>query len=273
FGENLSQGAHYYRLSYAKASGGAFTNINATLNDVRVNRVTNFSESHKLGPHTVNGQPALYEVRNFDDYLWYHADLIGLWDTRFEGDQGTYRLRLEVFDNTGAKLGAAQVNYLDGTVAPPAVLPPTGFDGADLVVHVDNKAPVATLTVPAVVDDECGIIPWSPALTLDLDVSVVQENGRLHDWGLSWVKGVTGGSGSIQGGTPAASANGAPSNVHVLLPAVDSATATSLVAGLTKTCAFSFHLWAYAHVRNGDGWLVYGLRGTDTIAVAVQKCP
>ncbi len=272
FGDNLSQGAHYYRLSYAKKSGGSFTNLNSTLNDTRVHRVTNFSESHKLGPHTVNGQPALYEVRNFDDYLWYHADLIGLWNTNFENDEDTYVLRLEVFDNAGAKLGAAQVDYLDGTVAPSAVLPPTGTDWADLVIHIDNKAPVVALTVPSVTDPVCGIIPWTPALSVNLDVSVVQENGRLHDWGLSWVKGVTGGSGSIQGGTPPASANGSPANIHVVLPAVDNATATSLVAGLTKTCAFSFHLWAYAHVRNGDGWLVYGLRGSDTIAVAVEKC-
>lgn len=272
FGTNLSKGNHYYRLSWAPAGSSSFTPITRTLGDVRVDRTTNFSESHKLGPYTVNGQPALYEIRDFDGYLWYHADLLALWDTRFEQDQRTFRLRLEVFDKNGVKLGSGQVDYLDGTVAPPTVLPPTGHPWADLVVHVDNKPAVADLTVPAAVDPVCGVVPWSPGLTLDLHVKVSQENGRLHDWGLTWKKGVTGGSGSIQGATPPASLDGHPASVDLHLPATDSVSHANLVAGLTHTCAFSFHLWAYAHVRNGDGWLAYDLRGTDTAAIAVEKC-
>ncbi|WP_172684042.1 hypothetical protein [Desulfosarcina cetonica] len=44
-----------------------------------MNKATNVSESHALGPMPVNGEPALFEVRNFDDYLWYHPDRLGTW--------------------------------------------------------------------------------------------------------------------------------------------------------------------------------------------------
>ncbi|MDX2428017.1 MAG: hypothetical protein QNK22_04960 [Xanthomonadales bacterium] len=272
FGTALSLGAHYYRLSYAKTSGGGSTFLNAILKDTRVHRLTNFSETHMLGPHTVGGEPSLYEIRDFQTYLWYHADLIGLWGTAFETDQGTYRLRLEVFDNSGNKLGAGAVNYLDGTVAPPAVLPSTGFDWADLVTHLDNKAPTAELNVHNLVDPACGVIKWTPGMTLQIDVDIVQENGRLHDWGLWWQKGVTGGSGQIKNSGGPASTNGSPFAIHGTFPGIDDASNNNLTSGLTSTCAFAFHVWAYSHVRNGDKWLSSILRGNDDVAIAVEKC-
>lgn len=272
FGDALSSGGRYYRLSFRPKHGGTPKAIDHTLNDVRVNKLTNFSETHKLGPHTVGGEPSLYEVRDFQHYLWYHPDLIGVWDTRFEDDEGTYVLRLEVFDSAGNRLGQAIVDYLDGTQDPGGELPSTGQDWADLVLHLDNKAPTAELDELNVTDPTCGIIPWSPGLVFQLQVDIVQENGRLHDWGLSWRKGVSGDRRAIQGARPLASADGSPASIHQVLPGVDADSSQSLTAGLTGSCAFSFHLWATAHVRDGDGWLKYAQRATDDIAVAVEKC-
>lgn len=276
FGDSLADGTHYYRLSWRKKSGGVFQRIKTGLQDVRVNKMTNLSQSHVLGPHTVNGESALYEIRDAQNYLWYNPDFLASWNTlaAVEGDpdlEETFVLRLEVFDQNGQKLGQAQVDYLDGTHPPNGVLPSTGQDWADLVIHVDNKAPDVTLDPQGVVDPDCGVIPWSPNLVIPLKVDVVQINGRLHDWGMTWQKGVTGGSGSIQGATPPASANGQPSSVHVTLPARKT-NGDSVTKGLTGTCAFTFHLWAYSHVRNGNGWLASVLRGTQTASIAVEKC-
>jgi hypothetical protein len=162
FGDDLSDGspARYYRLSYAKQGSSQFTPITAELSDTRVNKGTLFSDTYTLGPKTVNGVPALYEVRNFDDYYWYNLDWIGTWHSWLaEEDTGTYILRLEVFDENGVKMTSAQVDYRDGTVTPPAVLPPM-LDRCDLVITLDNKAPNLTLLTPAT--NECGVIPWSP---------------------------------------------------------------------------------------------------------------
>src|SRR6185295_402730 len=70
FGDTLSRalaipGAaapYFYRLSRS-SDGVNFTAITTDLADTRVNKVTLFSETHTLGPQTVNSVPALYQVR------------------------------------------------------------------------------------------------------------------------------------------------------------------------------------------------------------------
>ena len=84
FGDGWSDGSspsapYYYRLSYANfgSPASAFTPVTLSLTDTRVNKTTNFSEKYNLGPKTVNGEPALYEVRDFENFLWYNPDWIG----------------------------------------------------------------------------------------------------------------------------------------------------------------------------------------------------
>lgn len=264
FGETLSSGNHYYRLSWAPRAGGSFTPLTAPLKDTRVHRVTNESQSHTLGPHTVNGQGALYEVRDFDHYLWYHADLLGSWSTGFESDEGTYRLRLEVFDQNGQKLGQADVDYLDGTQGPGGVLPSTGQDWADLIVHVDNVLPSVDFEVPAVEDDACGVIRnlAQPVQLTDVDIS--QANGRLRTYSVTRRQGLLPGTTTLVSGsgTNGAPVPAPPATITVLTPA--------LMASLPGTCAFTVEASAYPHVRDGSNWRV--VRRAKEVSIAVEKC-
>lgn len=265
FGDALTTGApmRYYRLSYARQGSSDFKFIDVDLDDTRVTKTSPYvSQSHKLGPYTVNGVPSLYEVRNFSDYYWYNPDWIGTWYSWLaEQDTGTYVLRLEVFDQNGVKLTSAMgVDYRDGTVAPPAVLPPM-LDRCDLVITLDNKAPVVDLTIPAVLN-ECGVIPWASVPPLDFQVYVAQENNRLHSWGLYYTKGVNptvnylAGPFTFNAGTPG--------------PITPTVSGAALLAGLTSTCAFALKLWATAHVRNGRYFIFYR---EQMKAIAIEKCP
>lgn len=269
FGDALSTGApaRYYRLSYAKYGSSEFTPITAALNDTRVNKFTLFSETHALGPVTVNSVPALYEVRNFNDYYWYNPDWIGMWHSWLaEEDTGKYILRLEVFDQNGQKLTTAMgVDYRDGTVAPPAMLPPM-LDRCDLVITLDNKAPVVELQIPAVIN-ECGVIPWSAVPPLNLNVSVTQENGRLHEWGLQYTKGVNPTVHVLDSGS---SNTGMPATVNKVVDATtNDPTGINMLAGVTSTCAFALKLWATAHVRDGRNFI---FSREQIKAIAVEKC-
>jgi hypothetical protein len=263
FGDNLTSGAQarYYRLSYAKEGSSEFTPVTANMEDTRVAKSTLFSETHKLGPLTVNGVPALYEVRNFGDYYWYNPDWLGTWYSWLaEPDTGKYILRLEVFDQNGAKLTTAMgVDYRDGTVAPPAVLPPM-LDRCDLVILLDNKGPVVNLTIPAVLND-CGVIPFSSVPPLDFQVNVLQENGRLHSWGLYYTKGVLPGVHYLAGPNTFNAGTAGP-----ITPTVSGA---AMLVGLTSTCAFALKLWATAHVRDGRNFIFYD---EQLKAIAIEKC-
>ena len=277
FGDDLTQSDpgsagppdhFYYRLSYAPQGSAdeEFKFVDIDLSDTRVNKTTLIAQSHKLGPFTVNSVPSLYEVRNFDDYYWYNPDWIAYWNSRVaEADTNTYILRLEVFDKDGNRINssAGTVDYRNGAGIgnglPPMPLPPM-VDHCDLVITLDNKPPVIELNVNGVTND-CGVIPWTPGLTLDVSVNASQENNRLYRWRLWGTKGV---------GTEAElfpshiSANGLPGNHS------DTVSATHLLAGLDSTCAFSFRARAWAHIRNGSHFIYHD---QDIDAVAVEKCP
>ena len=263
FGDDLADGVpkRYYRLSYAKQGSSNFKYIDADLTDTRVNKVTLMSESYNLGPQPVNGTTTLYEVRNRAGYYWYNTDWIGTWSTALaEADTGTYVLRLEVFNENGAHLTTAsgQVDYRDGTVVPPAVLPAM-IDHCDLVITLDNKAPVVDLQIPAVLN-ECGVIPWSAVPPLDFNVSVSQENGRLHSWGLQYTKGV---NPAVIGLASGSSNTGFPGTVNTIV------SGAPMLVGLNTTCAFALKLWAWPHTRNGYGFIYYE---EQIKAIAIEKC-
>ncbi len=275
FGDNLTQNDpssgspnyFYYRLSYAPqgSSDDDFKFIDVGLNDTRVDKGTLIAQSHKLGPYTVNSEPSLYEVRNFDDFYWYNPDWIGQWSSHLaEEDTGTYVLRLEVFDNNGTHVSSASgsVDYRNGAGTgngtPPAPLPAM-VDHCDLLITLDNKRPVAELNISGVTND-CGVIPWASVPPFNASVVVSQENNRLRGWSLWATKGV----GAEQWLDQRFFNNG--------LPGSDSknVSANHLLIGLDSTCAFAFRLRAWAHVRNGRHFVYYD---QDIDAVAIEKCP
>ena len=265
FGDALATGApkRYYRLSYARqgSADADFKFIDTDLRDTRVDKLTLISSDHFLGPQPVNGTTTLYEVRGRDAHYWYNPDWIGSWWTPpVEEDTATYVLRLELFDQNGVYLNSASglVDYRDGTVTPPALLPAM-TDHCDLVITLDNKPAVVNLAIPAVLN-ECGVIPWSPVLTLNFNVLATQENNRLHSWALQYTKGVN----------PAVTVLASNSSSSgALSPASPTVSGAPLLAGLTSTCAFALKLSAWAHVRNGYGLVYY----TEQIkAIAIEKC-
>ena len=260
-GKGLSEAPNpfYYRISVSK-SGGAFQILNEPLSDTRVDKITLTSQSYALGPNTINAVPALYEIRNTQNYYWYFPDLVGIWDTvAAEPDHDRYVVRLEVFDHNGVKQTSATVDYRDGTVPPPGPLPPMP-DHIDLVLAIDNKKAELTLDVPAATN-ECGVVPFA-STPFNINTSVTQPNGRLYAWDLYYEKGLLGVQHFLTG----------ESNVNGLSPLPRNAVTSSapFTTGLTTTCAFSLILDAWALIRNGYGFVYF----SQLIkAVAVEKCP
>ena len=278
FGDDLTDGvpARYYRLSYAKQGTSNFTPITTPLSDTRVNKATFFSETHTLGPVTVGTAAALFEVRNFANFYWYNPDWAGTWYSWItEEDTGTYILRLEMFDEAGNLLTAAQVDYRDGTIVPPATVPPmtvppktpsppsVRVDRCDLVITLDNKAPVLDLQIPAVLND-CGVIPFSSVPPLNFTANVTQENNRLHSWSLTYLKGVNPTFLALGPGSNGSSNTGLPGTIS------QSVDGSPLLVGLTSTCAFALNLVATAHIRDGRNF-IYHVQQIK--AIAIEKCP
>ncbi|WP_071515958.1 hypothetical protein [Geitlerinema sp. PCC 9228] len=271
FGENLANGvpvngklAKYYRLSYAKqgSADSDFKPITTTLNDTRVDQNTLFSETHNLGPKTVNLQPALYELRDFANYYWYNPDKIGSWATQLaEDDTGIYILRLELFDSNGDKLTASDIGYRDGTVPPENTLPLTGSDRCDLFITLDNKLPELTINTPAT--NTCGVIPWNSSLNLNFNVRVSQENNRLYWWRLRYSKGVSSDFDLVDSNSFDSSTSGN------LSPVNEDINGNQLLNNLTSTCAFALELEALPHIRNGRGFIY---RREEIVAIAIEKC-
>lgn len=273
FGDTLSTAAaipgatppYYYRLSYS-ADGTHFTPITTELKDTRVDKGTLMSSSHTLGPHTVGGEAALYEVRDFNNYYWYNPDWIAHWITAAVNSGGSwikvvadgkYKLRLEVFDNAGVLLDATKVDYRDGTATPPAVLPQ--LFPCDLVITVDNNRPSLSMTINPP-PTGCGVIQSSAVPPLSVDAHVSQPNNHLFRWRLQYTRGVSPVIHVLDGGLD-----------YGGLPAVNAPVdAMPMLAGVTSTCAFALKLWAWANVRNGYGLIWY----REIInAVAIEHCP
>lgn len=274
FGADLSDGspARYYRLSYAKAGSSNFTPLTGKLDDTRVNRVTAFSDTENLGPLTVNGQPALYKVRDTANYLWYNVDLLNSWNTAaVEEDTGKYILRLEVFDQNGVKMTSATVDYRDGTSAPGGTLP-NMTDKCDLVLTLDNKAPDVNLHIPNVLND-CGVIERAALASnsagnplLPLTVQVSQENGRLHSWSLSYKKGT---ADTVYDVAASTASNGSNSADGLIASGATNAPLNVALINAPTTCAYALILNAQAHIRNGYTF-IYHVPHIE--AIAIENC-
>ncbi len=258
----LSNGklASYYRLSYAKVGSPpeSFKPLTTSLVDTRVHKGTFLSESEVLGPIVVGTQPALYKVRNTQDFYWYNLDWLGSWSTALdEPDTGKYVLKLELFDSDGQAIAPGQIDYRDGTATPGTVLP--SLPGpCTLILTLDNQPPVLKLTTPAT--NTCGVIPWAADLNLQFTLDVSQENGRLHAIQLAYVKGIEGISNSLYSYN---SPTGSPGSQ------LQTVSGNALLTGLTSTCAFALTLSAWPHIRNGYGMIYWQ---SQTQAIAIERC-
>jgi hypothetical protein len=259
-GTGLSTGPNpfYYQVSFSKG-GAPFQLFNGPLSDTRVDQITLASQSYALGPQVVAGVPSLYEIRNTQNYYWYHPDLLAQWDTtKTEPDHDRYVLRIVVFDHNGIAQTSATVDYLDGTVPPPGPLPPM-TDHIDLVLAIDNDNAVLSLNVPAATN-LCGVVPYT-STPFNIDTSVTQPNGRLFEWALYYEQGLSGIQNLLT----------YEYNYHGLSPLPRNAITSSapFTSGLTTTCAFSLILDAWPLIRNGYG-LIYFAQLIK--AIAVEKC-
>lgn len=253
----------YYRLFWAPLGTTDFTPIATPLSALRSAPGGAF-ETYLLGPQPSGPLAGLYEVQ--DTAHWWlmpgvpggSGMVIGLWDTSFETDQGGYTVRMEVYDEAGNKITTMQFDDHggNGTGVDPAP-PPTRIGELDLNFHIDNKPVTFELDTPAT--NACGVIPWSPALSISLDVHAEQENGRVHSWSLDYVKGVDPTRHSLGDGAYNAGQS----------PVDETVNADVLLVGLTTTCAFALILGCTSHVRGNWGfiWL-----GEQTRAIAIEKC-
>ncbi|MEA2559439.1 MAG: hypothetical protein QOH06_943 [Acidobacteriota bacterium] len=253
----------YYKLSWAPLGTTDFTPIATPLSALR-SAPGGVFETYLLGPQPSGPLAGLYEAQ--DTAHWWlmpgvpggSGMVLGLWDTSFETDQGGYTVRMEVYDEAGNKIVTMQFpdHGGNGTGVDPAP-PPIRVDHLDLNFHVDNKPVTFGLTTPAT--NDCGVIPWSPALTIPLHVHAEQDNHRVHSWNLYYVKGVN--PTRIYLADAVYNAGISPVDVNV--------NADALLVGLETTCAFALILSAWSHVRNnwGFAWVDEQIR-----AIAIERC-
>jgi hypothetical protein len=133
-------------------------------------------------------------------------------------------------------------------------------DHIDLVLSIDNKPAVLSLDVPAALND-CGVIPFT-STPFNIDTGVNQPNGHLLSWALNYEKGLVGTQFNLNGESSAGGLSPLPRNAGT--------SSSPFTTGLTSTCAFSLILNAWAHIRNGYGFVYF----SQLIkSVAVEKCP
>ena len=90
---------------------------------------------------------------------------------------------------------------------------------------------------------------------------MTQPNGHLLAWSLYYEKGLIGVQNYMAGESNASGLSPLPRNA--------STSSASFTNGLTTTCAFSLILDAWAHIRNGHGFIYF----SQLIkSVAVEKC-
>ena len=269
-----TSGLLYYRLQW-KPEGAPDSSFQPVLTPLIAKRAVPLGSffDYTLGPNTVGGNPGLYEVQ--DAFHWWlmpgvpggPGTVIGLWDSNFETDEGSYVLRLDMFNSAGAPLAAIQYpnHGGNGSGMDPAP-PPISVGFLDTLVHVDNKPVAFSLGVPAA--NDCGIITWSETLpgTLTFQVHESQENGRVHSWTLDYTKGITATGGTLGTGTY----NTGTALVNVAVPGAPMLVDLSTPSGyIESSCAFALRLNAWAHIRGNWGFIWYGEK---LYAVAVERC-
>jgi hypothetical protein len=277
FSADLKQGPkRYYRLSWAlDAAVPSFSPIQTPLSVLRAVYLGTF-EPYLIGPNPTPGPLfGLYEVQ--DLFHWWinpgpggagitlgYLESLGM-----VLDEGAVIIRMEVFDDTGVLLSTIQFpnHGGNGTGLDPNPVPIV-VGHQDLKVYIDNKPMDFSLTTPAT--NACGVVVWTPTLTLDFNVHAEQENGRVHSWSLQYVKGVDPTQHLLGSNVYPAGLSPVNEVVNGNVMLTEPVTASNPTGQLQSTCAFALILDAYLHCRNDWGWIH---QYPKTYAIAIEKCP
>lgn len=276
FSTDLRSGPkRYYKLSYCKAADFPnFTDIQTPLSVLRAVFLGSF-DPYLIGPQPSGPLKGLYEVQDLTHW-WINPGpggagiTLGYFESLgVETDEGGFILRMEVFDQNGVKLNTIQFpnHGGDGSGLDPNPVP-IMVGQQDLKLYIDNKPMSFDLTTPAT--NACGVVVWSPSLTLSFHVHAEQENGRVHSWDLKYVKGID--PTRIALGSQEYPAGQSPVDVDVNGNAmlVEPITPSNPTGQLQSTCAFALLLNAWLHCRGDWGWIYVGEKA---YAIAVEKCP
>ncbi len=280
FNAGTDKANFFYKLSYAReVSPGvvppdaAFHAIQTPLSLLRATFLGAFHD-HLLGPQPSGPTAGLYEVQDTEHWWMAGGTLlvggntpIGTWDTTaFEPDQGTYYLRMEVYNSSGVKLTTCQFpNHGGNGSGLDPDPPPVVTDHLNIKVAVDNKPMSYHLTTPAV--NECGVVPWpqgAPAPTLNFVYDASQAHGHAGAWSLQYVKGIN----PTRLPVPAWG-NDYPGGQIPVAPVHEVVDGGVMLTGLDGTCAFALALNAWVHIRGNYGFIQYP---ELLYAIAIERC-
>ena len=293
FNAGTDKANFFYKISWAKevTSGvtppdAAFQAIQTPLSLQRAEFLGAFTD-HLLGPQPSGPAAGLYEVQDSQHWWMMSGSLLvggntplALWDTTaIELDEGTYILRMEVFNDAGVKLTTVQFpNHGGNGSGLDPNPPPVVTDHLDIKVALDNKPMTFSLTTPAV--NPCGVVHWTPSLSLEFHVHADQVHNRVDSWTLRYVKGID----PTRRPTPAdlpdpnnptypewsatypSGTGGLDATVNGQLMLEDPSSPSGQ---LESTCAFALLLNAWAHIRGNYGFIWYG---ELPYAIAIERC-
>lgn len=265
----------YYKISWARQSDpNNFTPIQTPLSVLRAAFLGTF-DPYLIGPQPSGPVAGLYEVQDANHW-WINpgpggaGDALVLLESRdIVADEEGLILRMEVFDQNGAKMNAIQFPHHGGNgsgLDPNPV--PIVIGQQDVKVYIDNKPMSFDLTTPAT--NACGVVEWSPSLALSFDVQAQQENGRVHAWDLKYVKGTDPTRIPLGGLTYPAGQSPVNETVSGNAMLVEPVTPSNPTGQLQSTCAFALLLNAWLHCRDNWGWIY---AGEKAYAIAIEKCP
>jgi hypothetical protein len=217
-------GVMYYRVSWKKAGSlSPYVPLDGDVHRHYSHVVSGdlVLEVYPLGPHVVGGEANLYEIPpalpptgqwvqpskplDTTSALFPTATLVP------PGQEGIYKLRLELFDGSGnaVDIGAVGIHYvvptstdLSGTVyttnaAALGLVPPPPVDTGSAFVmrlHVDNNVCSAHIADPllngSVAANSCGVLDYAPGDTVELDYSASHPHG-FATYAFTLVRGVT----------------------------------------------------------------------------------
>lgn len=287
FSEDLkSIGAKYYRLSITRATAAGAPTGSREYYDQGLSwkkAVSGDIVPVTLGPTTVGGENALYEIPYDADANWeagqYHAHL-DTNDPRWSDPLVRHLVTVEVFDATGRRLrpNGTPATGQTGTEVTAAFTyrrkttetGPTQEVPFGALTHAfwwDNRKVVAEIVqlvqngTPS--SAECQFLAGDPSSTFGITYRAYHEQGlfqRSHH--ISWKRGLSGATGDIL--NPGLGNVGQPPAA----PGASPTTSFATMLGTHRRCAFTVFLTTYGKTTDGDD-LGYPHAG-DSAAFALE---
>ena len=243
-----------------------------------------------LGPKAVNGM-YLYEFKPATPpepgTHWPTTDIFGDIYSGFLGTEalaeGGYKIRLEVFSATGARVAVGPATFqfvvpdhtgADGALytrlASGAQVVDNGFEFA---LHIDNRPCFANIDAPAIgatgVADECGFLRYDPADATKTRIRFTASHPAnfarfsFSAWrGADWL-GVAGAAGEVTSGSAGRYAGDGVGNFSGEFARAE------LLGPTCQEGAFSLNLYAYAKATTGWGHRINKLDAWDVRAFAL----